>query len=211
MRSLILIIFLIFQSSYSQTNTTENSILLPIINVEDYKLETGIYYLKNGLEEKIFPSAIHDIRINNLLLSSLTLFLLPINSRAYLIHSTSNNKIQEQEFVFSFNGVNDDILSNNFETQWFRSASSPNEFLLVQLKSKETQRIRDFRIAKGNLFAQKNGIDPKKTISFSIDYLGNDMYKIIPNKILEKGEYCFIYQSPIENYRNQLVFDFSVE
>lgn len=91
--------------------------MLPTTNVEDYKLETGIYYLKNGLEEKIFPSAIHDIRINNLLLSSLTLFLLPINSRAYLIHSTSNNKIQEQEFVFSFNGVNNNILSNNFEEQ----------------------------------------------------------------------------------------------
>jgi hypothetical protein len=117
MRSLILIIFLVFQSSYSQTKTTENSIFLPTTNVEDYKLETGIYYLKNGLEEKIFPSAIHDIRINNLLLSSLTLFLLPINSRAYLIHSTSNNKIQEQEFVFSFNGVNNNILSNNFEEQ----------------------------------------------------------------------------------------------
>jgi len=185
--------------------------LLPTTNVEDYKLKTGIYYLKNGLEEKIFPSAIHDIRINNLLLSSLTLFLLPINSRAYLIHSTSNNKIQEQEFVFSFNGVNNNILSNNFETQWFRSASSPDEFLLFHLKSKETQRILDFRIAKGNLFVQKNGIDPKKTLSFSIDYLGNEMYKVIPNQILEKGEYCFIYQSSIENYRNQLIFDFSME
>jgi hypothetical protein len=61
------------------------------------------------------------------------------------------------------------------------------------------------------LFVQKNGINLKKTLSFSIDYLGNEMYKVIPNQILEKGEYCFIYQSSIENYRNQLIFDFSME
>lgn len=119
--------------------------------------------------------------------------------------------IQEREFVFSFNGANDDILLNNSERQWFRSTSSPNEFLLVQLKSKKKQCIRDFTISKGNLFAQKNGINPKKTISFSIYYLGNDMYKVIPNQILEKGEYCLIYQSQIENYRNQLVFNFFVK
>lgn len=216
MRYSILFFLCSFTFRFAQVATTENINSTPseILEVDDYFLETGIYYLDKGVEEKIFPSSIHDIRLKDNLFFVLSLGLIPVTSKAFIIHSTSNTKIKEQEFIFSFNNANADVMTNNFESQWFRTASSPNEFLLLKLNSREKRRIRDFTISTGNIFFQNDGINPKKTVQFSVEFLGNGKYKVIPSITLEAGEYCFIYQSPTPldtGYQNQLVFDFTVE
>ncbi len=65
--------------------------------------------------------------------------------------------------------------------------------------------------AKNSAYARTSGIDPKASIPFNIETIGNNKFKVVP-ETLEPGEYCFIYQGTVPTgRRNQSVFDFSIK
>ncbi|QLG44432.1 hypothetical protein [Costertonia aggregata] len=210
----------IAQNQLTATNDTANTIVLTeassevtINDVWENKLKIGIYTLQGDYIKEIYPSTVQGTRNNGALLSTITFWMVPYTSKAFVPHARSSNTVEQQEFIFSFPIGNQDVISNNLDNEWFRTASSPYEFVLLRLKSKKGRNIRQFTTSSGSWLGIRNGIDPKKVVQFSIEPLENNMYRIVPSTRLVAGEYCFIYQGGIPNnsFENKLIFDFSIK
>ena len=185
------------------------------------KSKTGIYYLKSGKKTLIQPSVFSGTNSNSAA-QRLVSGLINAKVKAQLPRVQSNNVLNTRspEFEFVFNPANTEVdnLQNlqgktnvGLLNWWFRVASNPNEFVLVQFKVKKRKNLREVVIGKKSAVSSSSGIDPKNAIPFSIEQIEGNKFKVIANN-LQPGEYCFIYQGQVPQGRtNQSVFDFSVQ
>jgi hypothetical protein len=110
-------------------------------------------------------------------------------------------------FYFYFDATTQDV--NNASTWWFRTATSPNEFSLIKLKSKKD--VREYKMGTANAYTEKTGIDQDQKIAFTFEEIKPGIFKVIVTKPLLPGEYCFIYSAAVPSmYTNDKVFDFSI-
>jgi len=213
-----------FETSISELSKLKNAgvsteILALMMKKSKTKSKTGIYYIsKNGDQNRIQPSVFSSTNSNETA-QVLVSGMINAKTKSQLPKSKSNNilKGNKQEFIFIFNPSDVDNMQTNQGNQasifnwWFRTATSPNEFALVQFKVKDRKNIREVVTGKTSSLGSTSGIDPKAALPFSIEEMGNNKYKVTPN-YLEPGEYCFIYQGQVpEGRTNQAVFDFSIE
>ncbi|NOY47442.1 MAG: hypothetical protein GXO84_04455 [Chlorobi bacterium] len=182
------------------------------------KSRTGIYYLKDGKQKHLPPSVFSGSSSNSAAQKLVSGF---INSkkRAVLPRTRSNNVLTRPlEFTFVFDPSVTEV--NNLQTTqgnptgllnwWFRTASSPNEFVLVKLTVKERKNTRQVIIGKKSWVSSQDGIDPKFALPFNIEEIEANKFKVTFDS-LEPGEYAFLYQGQVPQGRtNQSVFDFSV-
>ena len=144
---------------------------------------------------------------------SLTVLLTLESCSSRVTVSISGGKVTTKSAyntLFEHHGVGYATLGSLFNW-WFRVATSPNEFVLVKMKVKNSKNLREVVTAKNSAYARTSGIDPKASIPFNIETIGNNKFKVVP-ETLEPGEYCFIYQGTVPTgRRNQSVFDFSIK
>jgi len=184
------------------------------------KSKTGIYYtLDSGKQKLIQPSVFSGTRTNAAAQKLVSGF---INSKqkSALPKAKSNNVIKnnQPEFTFLFDVSTVDV--DNMQTQqgggdlfnwWFRTASSPNEFVLIKLTVRERKNLREIITGKGNSLSSSSGVDPKHALPFSIEEIEGNKFKVVA-ETLEPGEYAFFYQGQVPGGRsNQSVFDFSIQ
>lgn len=174
--------------------------------------KTGIYVKIGDDFQKIYPTVFSGSKTNTLG-AALSYGLADAKIKSTLSGEHSQNIVHSNspEFYFYFDYSQTSELSIRATNWWFSVASSPNEFVLVKLKSKGRKREMD--IGKVNIYAGNSvGVDEKNVIKFDIEVLSDNEFKVIPAWFLEPGEYCFYYQGivPVGGYSNQAVFDFSV-
>jgi hypothetical protein len=188
-----------------------SNVLALIIEKSKKEIETGIFFPENDMLVKIEPTIFSGTK-SSAFASSLTYGIASAKSKSYIANRSSSNKIKSsaQEFIFQFVAAKiSDLGSNDW---WFKTASSPNEFVLIKMKDKK--RRRELVTGKVNAFtlSTKAGVDDKFTIPFEIEKIKKGRFKIEPKIKLEPGEYCFYYQGtvPGEQFSNKSVFDFSI-
>jgi hypothetical protein len=184
------------------------------------KSKTGIYYLAADDSLKPILASVFSGTNQNAVAQQLVSGLINAKVKSQLPKRTSNNVITSRspEFTFIFdpdtsadNMQNFQGKSPNLFNWWFRVATSPNEFVLVKMRVKKSKNLREVITSKSNMFTSSNGIDPKASLPFKIETIGNNKFTVVPES-LEPGEYCFIYQGNVPNGRtNQSVFDFSIK
>jgi len=189
-----------------------SDILALMIDKSSVAIECGVFYLKNDKLIKIEPSVFSGTK-TSAFGAAMTYGIAPAKMKSYINNATSVNKADSINltFIFQFDTKNkNDLGSGNW---WFKTASSPNEFALTQLKQKRDSRELVTGKVSVITASTQMGIDSKESIKFSIEDLGNGRYKVTPNRILGAGEYCFFYQGtiPMGGYNNQSIFDFSVQ
>lgn len=181
--------------------------------VKDEK--TGIY-IKNsdGEEQPILPSAFSGTKTRTLA-SAFTYGIASAKVKSVLNNASSKNIANASDkivFMFYFKPFND---TQRLATDWwFRTTTSPNEFVLVELDVNKSKETRELETGKANLWVGTDaGANNKSVINFDIQDLGNGVYAVTPKVPLKSGEYCFFYQGTIPQggYTNQSVFDFSVQ
>lgn len=188
---------------------------------QNTKSKTGIYFVDQNGEDKLIQPAVFSGNNNNRVAQVLVSGLINSKQKARLPNTVSNNVIKSTnpEFTFRFNPATTEVdnLQTNQGNQagllnwWFRVASNPNEFVLVKLKVREKQNLREVITGKSNLLSSNEGVDPKLSIRFDIEEIEGNVFKVTPTS-LEPGEYCFIYQGQVPQGRqNQSVFDFSIQ
>lgn len=200
-----------------QNNVSENVIVamvtasktrkIAITNSENTK--EGIFYVdEKGQEHEILPSVFSGTKYSEGLITDKVYAIIP--------YATSPNVIKEQKpkFVFYFNkSLQGSNFSAGVDNWWFKVASSPNEFVLVEMDKKKNNRR--LQIGETGAFdpTVTSGVNNKKAIPFSIKKLSDSKYEIIIQNELKKGsEYCFIYQGRMpKGGSNQSVFDFSIQ
>lgn len=183
------------------------------------KTKTGIYYItSDDDQERIQPSVFSSSNTNKAAQKLVSGFI-NAKKKAQLPKTKSNNVLNSgtQEFMFIFNTSDVDNMQSNQGTQagylnwWFRTATSPNEFVLIKLTVKERKNLREVITGKSSFLTSTSGIDPKYALPFNIEEIESNKFKVTP-KTLEPGEYCFIYQGRVpEGRTNQSVFDFSIQ
>jgi hypothetical protein len=183
------------------------------------KTSTGIYFeTQNDEQTKIQPSVFSSSN-SNAVAQKLVSGFINAKKKAQLPKITSNNVINvtKPEFTFIFNPSTVDNMQTDQGNQsgilnwWFRTATSPNEFVLVKLTVKKRKNLREVVTGKKSFLSSTSGIDAKYALPFKIVELESNKFKVIPEN-LEPGEYCFIYQGQVPQGRtNQSVFDFSIQ
>ena len=176
-------------------------------NIENSK--EGIFYVDaNGQEQEILPSVFSGTKYSEGLITDKVYAIIP--------YSTSPNVIKEQnpKFIFYFNkSLQGSNYTAGIDNWYFKVATSPNEFVLVEMEKKKNNR--KLQIGETGVFdpSVTSGVKNKKAIPFSIKKLSDSKYEIIIQKPLNVGsEYCFIYQGRMpKGGNNQSVFDFSIQ
>ncbi len=187
-------------------------ILALMIDKSSVAVESGVFYTKNDQLIKIEPSVFSGTK-TSALGAAMTYGIASAKVKSYINNATSTNQVDSINltFIFQFDTKNKtDLGSGNW---WFKTASSPNEFALTQLKKKKDSRELVTGKVSGITASTQMGIDSKESIKFTIEDLGNGRYKVTPSRILGAGEYCFFYQGtiPMGGFNNQSIFDFSVQ
>lgn len=180
---------------------------------ESMKIKRIGIYVKNENEfQKIYPTVFSGSKTNTLG-AALSYGLADAKIKSTLTGERSQNRVQTNlpDFYFYFDTSQSSELSLKANNWWFSFASSPNEFVLVKLKSKGQKR--ELGIGKVNIYAGNTiGVDEENAVRFYIEELSETEFKVTPVWFLEPGEYCFYYQGvvPMGGYSNQAVFDFSI-
>jgi hypothetical protein len=108
-------------------------------------------------------------------------------------------------FYFYF----DNNSKQNSDNWFFAAATSPNEFILLKLTEKKSNR--ETVIGTENGYGSSSGSSNKAVQPYTYEDLGNGVFKLTLTKPLKPGEYCFQYASSTpSNFNNNKVFDFGI-
>ena len=101
----------------------------------------------------------------------------------------------------------------NAESWFFATATSPKEFVLIQLNEKNKFRwikTGSTTVVWGSV-SHKSGVSDKEKIDFDYTEISEGIYKVTFKQPLDKGEYCFMYASQTpDRYTNDKLFDFGI-
>ncbi|MDD3040150.1 hypothetical protein [Bacteroides sp.] len=178
-------------------------------NEQSKTLLPGLYFNDNDSLIKIFPTTFSGTKTNTLG-SAFSYGIASAKIKSTMPGSSSKNIVNTvtPEFIFLFDKKQENAPLSEW---WFSVASSPSQFVLVKLNKKE--KSRELGTGKVNVYAGSSmGIDEESIIKFTISKTNDFEFKVIPEDILQPGEYCFFYQGviPQGGYTNQSVFDFSI-
>lgn len=186
-----------------------SQILTLMISKSKAIAKAGIFYLKDNEPYPIYPSMFSGNKSSSLG-AALSMGIVSAKNKSYIPNTYSNNKVYKQEFLFYFTSNAGDELSKNW---WFNTASSPNEFILIELNVRKKQNQRELVTGKvDGLGNAQAGVGGESSIPFKIENTNDNGFKVTPINTLKPGEYAFIYSGFVpEGGNNNTVFDFSVQ
>jgi len=185
------------------------------INDPNATHESGLYYLlvTDGKNEMklVEPTVCSQTKMGSGIMTQLTYGIAKTKFRSTLDGSMARLQIFEAKPVFYFYFEKGQSL-NDATSSWFSSSSSPNEFILVKLDVKKSNR--QFVIGSMNAYSGVSmGVDDKLRIRFDVEKLKSGVYKVTPKDSLEVGEYCFMSagNSTTTAGTGGKVFDFGIK
>lgn len=196
--------------SNSENATSGNSNNNPL-----YALTSGIYYFEDatGQYKEIEASTFSQSKQGSGLLTSMTYGLAKTKQKAVLSGSKANMQIgiNTPSFYFVFDKEKGSL---NESSQFFISATNPNQFVLVRLNIPSNKKSRELITGSYNLYqGGATGIDDSQKILFKFEKVAQGIYKVHTEQPLQKGEYCFLYAAGAASAGStpiQRVFDFGV-
>jgi len=176
--------------------------------------EPGIYYFKgNGETKELVPlesTVYSQSKSGGAMASALTYGIAKVKQLVSIDGSNSRVQFDKQqpEFYFYFDA------SKKAQDQaflwWFSVATSPNEFLLANMKEKKSNR--EIETGSANLLNATTGLADKNKTKYNFTKLAPGIYKVFFEQPLS-GEYCFMYAGNIPQGFSTLnkVYDFGVK
>jgi len=166
----------------------------------------GIYYLDAPKKTllQLLPTLSNDSKTNN----AAMLFsygLAKAKTKKCVPGISAKNKIGEHKPTFYFYIPETDQGSFTFNSSF--SATSPNDFVLIQFDVNTKQNQREIVVGSYNAYSSQNGVDNAKTIAFHFDKKAKGIYEVTLDANIAPGEYSFMYAN---NGVNR-VFDFSIQ
>lgn len=125
--------------------------------------------------------------------------------------ATLRTTIETPTFYFVFGQPSADFGSSPF-VGWLASASSPNEFVLLQMYVERDRR--ELVVGSGNAYSRTSGVESENTVPVNIERLAQGVYKVVPAEPLGAGEFCWFYAAGVGTLQTGgmvgKLFDFSV-
>jgi hypothetical protein len=158
------------------------------------------------------PAVISRVRTAGVFGSAVTMGIAKAKVVAELRGASAALRIRQQTptFYFYFSSAANPV--DNAFVGWLASASSPNEFVLLQMYKEKDRREMD--VAKVNAFGSSSGVESENTVSVKIEKLSATEYRVTPTEPLGRGEFCFFYAAGAATLQSGPVaklFDFGVD
>lgn len=194
----------------TQSNPTDGSLSNKALSQIS---EPGIYLFENGEMKGIEPSVFSGTKMNPLM-GALTYGIKKTKYRAKVRGKTANMQVVNSlpEFYFVFNPEYKNSGATMAGLFWGMPATSPAEFLLVQMKQKDASReavLGEY----GTFTGMSTGARDEDIREYSFEKIKPGIYKVVPKAALAPGEYCFYYAGNAGSlgFAGGKVFDFSVK
>lgn len=150
-----------------------------------------------GLRE-IDPTSYSQSKTKGAVVSRLTYGIKSIKSVSVVRGTTANTRIQgEPVFLFCFEESETGL---SYET---KGATSPSEFLLVELTVNPKKSQRELVTGKLNVWVGgQSGAPPKALREVAYEKLAPGVYRVTPRSVLGAGEYGIYYagSAPLSTY-----------
>lgn len=159
--------------------------------------DPGIYWDKgrDGAHDLtvLEPTVFSQAKTGGFFKSAMTYGIAKINWKAVVRGSAAARHIDEPRpvFFFYFENRGSGLGNTGGFAGWLSNATSPNEFVLVRMKSKSTER--ELIVGEIGAFGGSSGTRSKDTVDVQIERLSGGIYRVTPAIALEDGEYCFFY------------------
>ena len=181
---------------------------------------SGVYLVDNwsGAPKmvRIDSTVSNQAKTGGILGYALTSGLASMSIKAAIPNATARTDAQTTSPVFYmfFDESNPQLTAqaSNWQSGDSTTVTSPNEFTLIKLLEKKGRR--EARVGSVNIGGAKTGVMDKDQIAFDYDLVRPGVYKVTPNRNLEKGEYGFLYGLAGGNVRGAMtarIFDFTVK
>lgn len=174
--------------------------------------EPGIYLFADG-KMSVIEASVFSGGKANFLLGSLTYGIKKTKWRAKVRGRSANLKTTDPRpvFYFVFNPEYKNSGANMAGLFWGMPATSPNEFLMVQMDVKEASREAVMG-EYGTFSGVSMGARDKDIREYSFEKIKTGIYKVTPKTNLAPGEYSFYYAGNVTGlgFAGGKVFDFSV-
>ena len=176
--------------------------------------ESGIYYFRKtgdlGEIIALEPTIYSQNKSGGALASALSYGIAKVKVGVTLDGVSSHMQIQEQkpEFYFYFDITKNSLSQNS--NWWFSTATSPNEFILVDFTIK--RKSRDVEIGSASILGSSSGVADKNKIPFKFDKVAPGIYKVYFEKPIS-GEFCFMYAGSVPQGFEAInkVYDFGIK
>ncbi|HZS44845.1 MAG TPA: hypothetical protein VFC63_07050 [Blastocatellia bacterium] len=158
--------------------------------------EAGIWLLKTaeGSEKQMIqlePSVFSGGKATGMGWALLTYGITKIKLKGVLREPNAHTQIEDPRptFYFYFEVTNSGLSNSSWE--WFSSATSPNEFVLVEMDTKKDRR--EAVLGSASVFTSHTGPENSKLKPFDFDKIAPGVFKVTPHEDLSPGEYMFYY------------------
>jgi hypothetical protein len=174
--------------------------------------EPGIYLFENGEMKAIEPSVFSGTKMNPLM-GALTYGIKKTKYRAKVRGKSANMQTAgtQPEFYFVFNPEYKNSGAAMAGLFWGMPATSPAEFVMVQMKQKEASREAVMG-EYGTFTGMSMGARDEDIREYSFEKIKPGIYKVVPKTALGTGEYCFYYAGNVVGigFAGGKVFDFTI-
>lgn len=170
--------------------------------------EAGIYLYREVDGKKnmvqLEPSVSKQTKTGGFFKSAVTYGIAKIKFKAALSGKTAVLQIDEARPVFYFYF---EVKGSGLSTSSYY-ATSPNEFVLVKLDTKENSR--EVTVSQANVFGAQSGTMDKAVREFTYEKIAPGVYKVTPKVDLNDGEYGFYNGGGAGPSGGAKIFDFGI-
>jgi len=176
----------------------QTSVVAPVVDLNDPNAphDAGIWLVKTASDSvnqmiQLEPSVFTGVKATGMGWALLTYGITKIKAKGVLRGSSARMQIENHRptFFFYFEVTNSGLSNSSWE--WFSSATSPNEFALVEMDTKNDRR--EAVLYAASVFTSHTGPENKKLIPFDFEKIAPGVYKVTEREDLPPGEYMFYY------------------
>lgn len=160
------------------------------------------------------PTVFSQGKTGGMFASAMTFGLAKTKWKAIVRGARANLRTTRQQptFYFYFEEQDPGLSNTGGFGGWLAGASSPNEFVLVQMYEKPDRR--ELVVGEYNVFGSSTGTRSEDTVPLKIEKLGAGVYRVMPTESLGRGEFCFFYAAGAATFGGGTLgklFDFGVD
>ncbi|MEM4203818.1 MAG: hypothetical protein QXS54_07095 [Candidatus Methanomethylicaceae archaeon] len=174
--------------------------------------DPGIYWLSKNDNKmvQLEPTVYSQGKSGGLFVSAVTHGIVQSKWKAVVQRPRAQLRIAETqpEFWFYFEEKSHGLSDTGF----FTKASSPNEFVLVLMERKKNSR--ELIVAQSGAYRHSVGPRSEDVIPIRFEKVAPGVYKVVPERPLKPGEYCFFYAGTAVTWwtaSTGKLFDFGID
>ncbi len=158
--------------------------------------EQGVYWAKGGKELiRVEGKAVSNLRTGSTLASRMTLGIKRNRVNAQLKGARSENRLKEKQPIFYL---------------FLPEEASVGDYLLVRMAQRLD--VRQIEIGQSTFWKQQSGVDHFKEVEFTHTRIKPRLYRVVPTRELDPGEYGFLVAAGIELKKpTGRIYDFGID